>query len=759
MAIGDLSNKVSMDDVESVRDLRNPPEFEPGFGDSNFGDSDDIFGGSDDIFGNSDDIFGNSNDIFGESNNSNDIFGGSNSSNDIFGSSFGNTGFGNNGFGNTGFGNTGNARSEPDRFDKAMDALWDSGGGCLGILSELAKSIKTRTADDFGYLSSVYMQCGFLISIIGLVLGIIGGISKLDILYLSGGIAGHGLIAGLFILGTGLSGLGFSAIQVAKTAKSGGTENVKNIPDIHNIDKDDAIDEYEENIDDMLEDLFGNDDEDANYKDDFDFDNELNSLGESNRDLGIEESKSAPVFNSSAKIDFGKEVENVQENAYLSRELLFNTFKNFLPYNTPDFAKVVNIDEKSDTFAKLEAIALKALCNVAKCELQDIKSKLESAKETFFSYELRLKRIKGIKNTDEIAREMEAYFRESSTDTSVNATVDIEGDFYKVIVTKGESAVVTFGDVFNLDYAREFFLDTKNKLPIITGIDELGKVILDDAKVFDSMVIAGKPRSGKSWYVLSILMCLALFNTPEDVSFVIIDPKESNLFNTFSLLPHVAGLHNDDNVLEVMDDIIENEAPRRKKLLADNRCDDIWALRSKGIKLPVLYLIMDEYITIRNNLGILDKELDIKLQTIISQLPSLGIRLLAVPHRVTGVVNKTNRTMLQYTASVKGDVEDVKDTLGINKWTRSLTKPGDIAIKTSTMQNAMYVRGAALTTSDEENTELIRNVAKAFYKMGVDLPDNSAMRVAAVRNEKLIREELQENSRRVQFSSLDFDKD
>ena len=36
--------------------------------------------------------------------------------------------------------------------------------------------------------------------------------------------------------------------------------------------------------------------------------------------------------------------------------------------------------------------------------------------------------------------------------------------------------------------------------------------LLADAKYYDTMLIAGKPRSGKSWYVLSILMSLMLFN-------------------------------------------------------------------------------------------------------------------------------------------------------------------------------------------------------------------------------------------------------
>ena len=124
-----------------------------------------------------------------------------------------------------------------------------------------------------------------------------------------------------------------------------------------------------------------------------------------------------------------------------------------------------------------------------------------------------------------------------------------------------------------------------------------------------------------------------------------------------------------------------------------------------------------------------------------------------VPHRATGVVNKTNRTMLQFTAAVRSDTEDVKDTLGINKWDRALTKPGDIAVKSSQTKTATYVRGAALTTTDGENTKLIETAAKAFYKMGVDLPDMTCMRVACNRDEKWIKKELGGDTNRIQYDT------
>ena len=789
MAIGNLGNKISQDDVNKVKDLRNPPEFEPGYG----GGGSDSGGGFDDLQFDSLDGFGDLG--FGDdSNNSGGGFGQQSSGFGNLGQQSGGFGQQSGGFGqqgggfgqqsggfgqqsngfssfgqqSNGFGGFGQqggiqlgqnpfmtgqnqqaAQQKPDFLDTVFDASGKTAITFGNVMMELFGSLKNRNADDFGYISRNMIIAGAAFLGSGIVAAIIGAILNFGPFKL-GAFPLNLICTGTLSIGAGFIGIGFSAIKISQSTNERRV-SLQEVPDVAATESDDSTGDYEDHIGDILDDLFGESTDSTDTSDSI-FDQPVEPETET-------EEYREPTFAAPEPINYEKELEKVDENSTLSRKKLFDTFKNFLPFNTPTFADIKDIDEDDPTFSELEAIALKALSNVAKCDLEEVKSKLESARETFFSYELRLKRIRGVKNTDDIAREMEAYFRESSTDTSVNATVDIEGDFYKVIVTKGESAVVTMGDVFRQEYTCEFFLDTGNKLPIITGIDELGKVILNDAKVYDTMLIAGKPRSGKSWYVLSVLMCLAMFNTPEDVEFIIVDPKESNLFNTFALLPHVAGLHNDKRILEIMDDLIENEAPRRKKLLADNKCDDIWAIRKKGVKLPVLYLVIDEYITVRNNLGALDKELDVKLQTIISQLPSLGIRLLIVPHRATGVVNKTNRTMLQFTASVKGDIEDVKDTLGITKWTRALTKPGDIAIKTSTMQNATYVRGAALTTSDDDNAEMIKNIAKAFYKMGVDLPDNSAMKIAAVRDEDYIRQELQEDGHRVQFSTLNFDKD
>ena len=768
MGIDNMRNRISRSDIEKVREIRNPPEHEPGFepdGDIDIqGDFSDIFGEDEFEFDNlSDGDFGSpNNNSTGGGQSLEDIFGGGSEggfgslggTNQVPGQSvfgqpaFGQPAFGQPAFGQPAFGQPARpVEYKPDRFDAVLDKSGEAMMSIGQILIEMVKSINLRNADDLAYYNRNLILTGGMMTLMGIVVCIVGALADIGFIKISG-FTGHIIACGVLTFGSGIIGLGVSVLRVVHAERSGFGE-MSDLVEISKIDNEDNTNDYEDNIENILDNLLTDDALDGYLDDDNDDeDEEYNDK----KDVFKPDFGSIEPERLDDKVDFSKVVSDIQENQLITRELLFDNFKNMFPIKTVEFADKKELYPNDLDFQTIETVCIKALANVAKCNIEDIETRLESAVETYFSYELRIERLKGVNKLDDIEREIEAYFRESSSDTSINATVNIEGDYYKIIVTKGVKAVVTFGDIFKHSYVSNFFLDNDNKLPIIVGVSELGEVILADAKHSDTMMISGKPRSGKSWYVLSIIMALMLFNSPELVQFILVDPKESVLFKTLGLMPHVCGVHNDDNILEVMKDIIDNESARRKKLLADNRCDDIWALWDKGIKLPVLYLVIDEVITVKNNLGPLNKDFDLLMQTIISQLPSQGIRLIFVPHRATGVINKTNRTMISFSAAVRANIDDIKDTLGVNKWTRQLVNQGDVAVKLGDREDGVYVRGGALTTSDSDNLEFITNAAKAFYKMGVDIPDMSTMRIAVNRNEGNIRNELISDGKRVQFN-------
>ena len=771
--MGILDGLVSQDDINSVSESRNTPEFESGFGDdsgwdnggssSGFDDLNDLFGDDDAFGGSSSSSFGSSSSGFGDSSGFGsssgfgDSFGSSNSFGGGFDSGFGGSSFGggfDSGFGSSssfgGFGSTNSfggqtqqQPAKPDLLDKALDKGGEAATDIGKILLEMAKTFKNRTADDIAYLSTNLIKVVAIFGPLGLVLIILGGILNIPSIAIRG-LGGTLLTTGLLSAGIGITGLGTCAIILDRLREKhlGSQNTVQSIPDEPEGDDNFSsfLDSHDEEV---MDDVFSNEADDdwwntGSSSDDDDF------WGNNNEESNDEEDDKDTV--EVEQIDYGKLLEEVNENQVMSRETLFNTFAPLLPLNTLKFAERTKLDSSDDYWKVLDTICLKALANLTNLDIEEISklTHIESIEETKFAYEVKLKRINKVKNPDDLAREVQCYF-ETDDNENVITTAVIHGDFYKIIVTKGENNVITLGDALKLDYCKEFFLDKKKKLPIINGITELGKVELEDAKDYHSVLISGQSRSGKSWNLLNMLMQMMIFNEPYDVSFILVDPKRSNLFNTLSLMPHVVGLHTEDNIMNILNELIEIEAPRRKDLLSNHKCDDIWALRNKGIKLPVLNLVIDEYLTVVESFGTdkeKKKEFDMKIRTVLSQMPSLGIRIFIIPHRTTGVVDKTNRILFHYIGMVRANNKEIEETLNISKWRRTLTSPGDMAIMTSLMREPAYLKSAALTTSDEENVKLIEVIAKAFYKMGVEIPDYSNLLLSCNRNEEDIKERL-----------------
>lgn len=652
--------------------------------------------------------------------------------------------------------NQGQNRKEPkkkDLWDNLFDAFSKFLETTFSIIPETFKVASKLDHDDLAVFSKNSVITGVIISGFSMLLflfGVIGGANINKI----GALAGNVVVGGMLVLGTGLISIGASAIWSVSSRR-----RMDAMPDNVGLTSDFMLDgessnevEYdEESFDEYFSDVFDDDEDDESSTGSSMASKEIDSMIANLKDIP---SKGSQESGSEFKL------ENIRENVPLNRITLFDTFKPLFPLNTGDFDMRREITDSDEEFYDIETIALKALAAAGRCEMDDLDSNLETLIETFFSYELRLKRVKGLNKLEDISREMAAYFRESSEDVSVSATVDLEGDFYKITISKGVNAIVTLGDTFTTDRVCNFFKNYKVTLPVVAGITEIGEALLVDMRDCNTVLIAGRQRSGKSWYLLSLLISLMSFNTPDDVCMLIIDPKESKLFNTLSLMPHVCGLHSDDNILNILRDVIEKEGARRKRLLANHKCDDIWELRERvNIKLPILYIVIDEVMTVISNLGENSNELFSLLKVIVSQLPSTGIRLIMVPHRAQGVVDKTIRTLIDYTVAVMAETEVIRETLDVKKWDRPLVNKGDAALKIQSLGKERFIKGLAVTTSNYDNSELIINIAKSFYKMGVDIPDMSTLGCGYNRDEDKIKRELtNKNSLRIQYNFDDEDE-
>ena len=84
----------------------------------------------------------------------------------------------------------------------------------------------------------------------------------------------------------------------------------------------------------------------------------------------------------------------------------------------------------------------------------------------------------------------------------------------------------------------EDWLQTKAKIPLVLGKDVYGKAILGDLAAMPHLLVAGTTGSGKSVCINSIIASILYRFTPDQLRFIMIDPKvvEMQIYNT---LPHL----------------------------------------------------------------------------------------------------------------------------------------------------------------------------------------------------------------------------
>ena len=625
----------------------------------------------------------------------------------------------------------GNDKKESS-FDKLFNITLECISKGFSVFKNTVLTIPQRTADELGCYctdlvkSSVIIFCaGILVYFIRLVIGQGSSLFGKSLIY---------TISALLTSSIGFICFGIASFYAGKQSSSFDI-------DINDTLEEDEYNMYEKALNDYMEEEKGIDE---TYEDDHIEDSVISSM-----DYVLEDYDKVEE-----EIDYDKIIDSINGAIpKANRDILLNALIPLFKSNTPDFAEPKQMDTNSREFSSLNTLAVKALAKAAKKEINEITSRVipNSVIETIYSYQFKMPRVKGLNKTSDIETEMVSYFSDNETSGVVTSNdsinkpvciVTLDGDNYKITVTKGENYTITYGDLFKNGDVISFYRDTNNKLPFVAGVTELGQPVLLDGKSLDSMLIVGQPRSGKSWHLLNICMSFMFFNSPDEVQFIIVDPKESNIFKTVSLMPHIIGLHSVDTVLQLFKELIDVEAPRRKKILSDNYCENIWDLRKKGVTLPVIYLVLDEVITIIEKLGDGAKEFNSLLLIVLTQLPSLGIRPIILPHRANGVIDKTTRENIHYKAAIRATTEIVKETTGLGKWQIPLTSPGDSAIIIPTIPNGVFIHGVGITLSDFDNSELIEAVAKLHYKIGTLVDYPKWLKIAFNRNEKVIRSRL-----------------
>ena len=193
--------------------------------------------------------------------------------------------------------------------------------------------------------------------------------------------------------------------------------------------------------------------------------------------------------------------------------------------------------------------------------------------------------------------------------------------------------------------------NTTKSLAVPLGVNARGeKVLLDIHEKAHGPhgLVAGTTGSGKSELIMSYLLALSVYYSPEQVSFLIIDFKGGSTADAFKHLPHLAGMitNMDGRALERSLKSIRAESQRRQRLLKEaggdhdtvKDIDRYTELYQKGLvkePLPHLIIVVDEFAELKAAHPDFMKELDSTART----GRSLGIHLILATQKPSGQVN------------------------------------------------------------------------------------------------------------------------
>lgn len=739
--MGNLASDIDL--LRKEREARmNPPEFEIGQGEDdgwNFFDDDNGGMSMDES------AFGGSSQGFGDS------FGGMGGDLGSLGGSV------QGGFSNT---NSHSPQSLTATEDKIIDGAVMVGKHAFNGSKELFNGIHDGIKGNNAFYWTVYgkkvMVVGVVISISGVILSLMGLVSDisrgLDV-----------LIGGLMSLAVGV--LIFS-LNCDKARELGGMEKKESTEPVIYEEEEFSDDIFSDIDDDLYEEEYsgwGSDDEEDIFNDEEEEFDPWSSIDEDDYVESVDE------VISSEPVDIDEAIESIREiPAHTqTRQYLFEEYSRVLPVINPAFAKLKSISENSDSFIIFDKVLIDASIQVG--TNQDKLPQLLELRENQFIIQLKATRPSGLKE-EAIANEIaNIYSRDeygAVIHEGVYATTSSVGSSYIINIFKGEDSIISLADTYK--EVSDFVLDPNMKKPVVMGVNELGKVWYFDAEKVFSYIISGKPRSGKSWSVVSLVLQLCMYSSPREVQFEVFDVKgtSSDFYSMNEHLPHFKKFESvGKRILQRLRHITTVEADRRKKILNEHDVIAIADLKNKGVdvEMPYLYVLIDEIVGLIGTFT-KDEHAEFKdlMNVLITQMPNLGIRLILVPHRVTNdIVPKTTYTNVGCIACVRTDSKEIASTLDITKkdFPYDLTNSGDMALKTGEVNKGktVFCHGVAVTSSNESNVGIYKFVGSLWGKLE---PEEEKEQVLNLKKESYKGHDLVGvDSFDTEFGSEDYDDD
>lgn len=215
-------------------------------------------------------------------------------------------------------------------------------------------------------------------------------------------------------------------------------------------------------------------------------------------------------------------------------------------------------------------------------------------------------------------------------------------------------------------------LKAKSKLAVALGRGSGGEVVVGDLARMPHLLIAGATGSGKTACLNSIIACLLMHNTPDDVRFVMLDPKRVELV-AYNALPHLVApvVVEPDRAVAALRWLVL-EMDRRYRQFAEVGARNIEGYnrdRPTAELMPYLVLVIDELADLM--MHAMD-EVEHSLVRLAQLARATGIHLIVATQRpsvdvITGLIKANFPTRISFAVTSQVDSRTILDTVGAEK--------------------------------------------------------------------------------------------
>lgn len=255
-------------------------------------------------------------------------------------------------------------------------------------------------------------------------------------------------------------------------------------------------------------------------------------------------------------------------------------------------------------------------------------------------------------------------------------------------------------------YAREILSDEKllsgqYRLPLGIGINLKGDDIYTDLQKMPHILVAGATGSGKSVLTNGFIVSLLMSRTPDEVKFIMIDPKQVEL-SDYNGIPHLL-----TPVITEMDKVINAlkwaiaEMDRRYTIFKDAKVRNIEAYNKQmGFSaIPYIVLVVDEMADMMMSTNRVETEAAIV--RLAQKARATGLHLILATQRpsvdvITGLIKANIPCRIGMSVTTQIDSRVILDHIGAE----SLLGMGDLLYKDPTFSKAARLQGFWISSEE-----------------------------------------------------------